>query len=91
MKIARDLSGLPDFGFGPRTLTWWGTLGFMTIEGWTLALLFGVYFYLRQHGTSWPPFRTAAPSLTVPTINMMLMLVSIVPNIAAHGSGLVER
>ncbi|RUY75451.1 cytochrome C oxidase subunit III, partial [Mesorhizobium sp. M7A.F.Ca.CA.001.09.2.1] len=26
-RAAADLSGLPTFGHGPRSPTWWGTLG----------------------------------------------------------------
>ena len=33
-----ELSELPDVVFGPRDLMWWGTLGFMVIEGFTLVL-----------------------------------------------------
>ena len=42
---------------------WWGTLGFMVIEGWTLALLAAMYFYIRQNFLTWPPLRTPLPSL----------------------------
>ena len=42
---------------------WWGTVGFMTIEGWTIALLVAAYLYLRQNYEAWPPLRTPNPSL----------------------------
>jgi cytochrome c oxidase subunit I+III len=58
---------------------WWGTLGFMTIEGWTAALLMGAYLYLRQNYETWPPLRTPYPSLVIPTINLGLFLISVVP------------
>jgi cytochrome c oxidase subunit 3 len=74
-----DLSELPTVTFGARSLMWWGTLGFMTIEGWTLALLVAAYLYLRQNYDAWPPLRTPNPSLLVPTINLVLLLVSLVP------------
>jgi heme/copper-type cytochrome/quinol oxidase subunit 3 len=51
----------------------------MVIEGWTLALLLASYLYLRQNFESWPPLRTPYPSLVVPTINLVLMLLSIIP------------
>ena len=80
-----DLSELPTVTFGSRSLMWWGTLGFMTIEGWTLALLVGAYLYLRQNYEAWPPLRTPNPSLLIPTINLVIFLVSLVP------AKLVER
>src|SRR5436190_3388920 len=74
-----DLESLPTVTVGPRGLMWWGTLGFMTIEGWTTAILVGAYFYLRQNYVSWPPLRTPYPSLLIPTINVAIFLISIFP------------
>src|SRR5581483_2565602 len=74
-----DLSSLPTVVFGSRHLMWWGTVGFMVIEGWTLALLAAMYVYLRQNFVHWPPAGIPLPSLTVPTINLAIMLLSIVP------------
>jgi cytochrome c oxidase subunit I+III len=79
LRPVGDLSALPSVTFGPRSLMWWGTLGFMTIEGWTTALLVGSYLYLRQNFGTWPPLRTPYPALLLPTINLALMLVSIFP------------
>src|SRR3954468_8907021 len=74
-----DLTELPTVTFGHRSLMWWGTLGFMVIEGWTLALIAAMYFYIRQNFLTWPPLRTPHPSLLVPTINLAVMLVSVIP------------
>lgn len=79
LRPAGDLSALPTVVFGWRSLMWWATLGFMVIEGWTLALLVTSYLYFRQNYESWPPFRTPFPSLLIPTINLVLMVVSYVP------------
>jgi len=77
-----DVAELPTVTFGHRSLMWWGTLGFMVIEGWTLALITAMYFYLRQNFHSWPPLingQPLTPSLTIPTINLIVMLVSMAP------------
>lgn len=74
-----DVAGLPTVTFGHRSLMWWGTLGFMVIEGWTLALIVAMYFYIRQNFLNWPPLRTPLPDLRWPTINLAVILVSIVP------------
>ena len=79
LRASIDVSQLPTVTFGPRSLMWWGTLGFATIEGWTVILLLGSYLYLRQNFGAWPPLRTPYPSLLIPTINLALMLISIVP------------
>ena len=79
MRSVADAGELPTVTFGPRSLMWWGTLGFMTIEGWTTMILVVAYFYLRQNFESWPPSGTPDPRLVVPTLNLLLMLVSVVP------------
>ena len=72
-----DLSALPDVVFGPRDIMWWGTLGFVLIEGFTLVLCAVVYVYLTQNVAAWPPEGTPRPALLVPTIQLALMLGSL--------------
>lgn len=74
-----DVSELPTVVFGHRNLLWWGTLGFMVIEGFTLMLMVASYFYLRLNEYEWPPGRTPDPELLVPTLNTVLLLLVIVP------------
>jgi cytochrome c oxidase subunit III len=74
-----DVSRLPTVTWGRKGLMWWGTLSFMVIEGWTLGLTVLSYFYVRQNVESWPPLRTPNPSLAIPTINLLVMLVSVIP------------
>jgi cytochrome c oxidase subunit 3 len=78
-----DASGLPTVVFGHRSLLWWGTIGFMVIEGFTLLLMAASYFYLRTNELDWPPGRTPNPSLLIPTINTILLLLVMVPMHAA--------
>jgi cytochrome c oxidase subunit III len=79
LRPAGDIGHLPTVTFGHRSLMWWGTLGFMVIEGWTVALLVASYFYIRQNYEAWPPLRTPYPSLLIPTINLAILLVSLIP------------
>jgi heme/copper-type cytochrome/quinol oxidase subunit 3 len=79
LRVAGSVAELPTVTFGHRSLMWWGTLGFMVIEGWTVALLIASYLYLRQNFDAWPPLRTPYPSLLIPTINLALFALSIVP------------
>jgi cytochrome c oxidase subunit I+III len=76
-KSVIDLRPLPDVVFGARDIMWWGTLGFVVIEGFTLVLCAAVYIYLTQNFTTWPPEHTPLPSLKAPTIQVIVMLASL--------------
>lgn len=72
-----DVSGLPSTTFGHRTITWWGTLGFMAAEGMTLIICAVAYLYVQRNFQVWPPRETPLPSLTAATIQVLLMAVSV--------------
>jgi cytochrome c oxidase subunit I+III len=58
---------------------WWGTLGFIIIEGSTLFICAVSYFYLRRNYATWPPEHIWRPDLLIPTVQVALMLASIIP------------
>jgi cytochrome c oxidase subunit I+III len=58
---------------------WWGTVGFILIEGTTLFICAVSYFYLRRNFSTWPPEHVYRPALLIPTIQAALMLVSNIP------------
>lgn len=78
-RAAIDVRDLPDFAFGPRALTWWGVMGFLAVEGTMLVLCFVSYFYLRTRVLEWPPAPVKQPALFIPTINLIVLLASVVP------------
>ncbi len=78
-RVAADVAELPTVTFGRRGPLWWGTLFFVIIEGWTLAIIVAAYYYVRQGSTQWPPAHTPVPSVLLPTIQLVVMLVSMVP------------
>jgi cytochrome c oxidase subunit III len=78
-RAAVDVSELPDHAFGPRGLIWWGTIGFMVIEGSMFVMGIVVYFYLRLKVHQWPP-SLRDPSIGIATANLLLVLVSCLPN-----------
>ena len=80
---ALDVSKLPTTVFDHRSHMWWGTLGFMMIEGTTLLVCVASYFYLRLNFTSWPPEHTLRPSLFWPTVHVIVLLTSILPVVLA--------
>ncbi|MGH7510049.1 MAG: cytochrome c oxidase subunit 3 [Gemmatimonadales bacterium] len=74
-----DVSRLPTTTFGTRSLAWWGTLGFMVIEGVTLFISVVAYFYLLQNFQNWPPEHIVRPGIFWPTVQVVLLLASLVP------------
>jgi len=79
-RPAIDVSQLQGYAFGHRSLMWWGTLSLMLIEGFMFAVLIGAYFYLRSHASHWP-LNVRPPDLLWGTVNTIILLVSIAPNI----------
>jgi cytochrome c oxidase subunit III len=77
-----DVSPLPTGAFGHAGLIWWGTTGFMVIEGSMFVIVIIAYFYFRLKVQEWPP-SLPNPDLGFPTINLLLVLVSIIPNALA--------
>jgi cytochrome c oxidase subunit III len=74
-----DVRALPRTVFGHRSLMWWGTVGFIIIEGTTLFICAVSYFYLRRNFATWPPQHVFRPALLIPTIQAVLMLLSNIP------------
>jgi cytochrome c oxidase subunit 3 len=74
-----DVRRLPRTVFGHRALMWWGTIGFIIIEGTTLFICAVSYFYLRRNFETWPPQHIYRPALVIPTIQAGLMLLSNIP------------
>jgi heme/copper-type cytochrome/quinol oxidase subunit 3 len=74
-----DVSELPTFAFGHQGLIWWGSLGFMVIEGSMFLIVFVVYFYLRLKVEQWPP-SLPDPDYFYGTVNTVVLLASLVPN-----------
>ena len=50
-----DVSALPDYAFGHQGLIWWGTVGFMVIEGSLFIMAMVTYFVFRTRVDAWPP------------------------------------
>lgn len=78
-RAVADLSHLPLHGLGSASVTWWGTLGFILIEGTGFALSIGIYLYLESVAPEWP-LGTRAPDLWPGTAMTVLLLVSVIPN-----------
>ncbi len=79
VRAELDVSRLPTYAFGNRSLMWWGTLGMILIEATVFLMAIVTYFYLRELTPDWPP-AGAPPLLLFGTINTLVLLTSAIPN-----------
>lgn len=79
-SFTQDLSKLPDHAFSYRSLTWWGVVGFMVIEGTAFALTIAAYFFLMSHEQHWAPQPLLPPGLVAGTLFTIILLMSEFPN-----------
>ena len=83
-----DVSALPTGAFGHQGLIWWGTAGFMVIEGSMFVIVLIAYYYLRVLVAAWPP-SLPNPDIGVGTANLLLVFLSCAP--AAFAKRAAER
>ena len=79
-SFTEDVSGLPTHAFSFRSLTWWGIIGFMVIEGTAFALTIAAYFFLMSQEQEWAPRPWDPPGLFAGTLFTLVMLLSEIPN-----------
>jgi cytochrome c oxidase subunit 3 len=79
-RFVLDLSKLPLHRLGAASMTWWGTLAFMLIEGTGFALIIAVYLYLMSLAPTWP-LNAPPPDLLPGTLVTAILLISVVPNV----------
>lgn len=79
-RIVLDVAKLPECGLGSLSVTWWGTLAFMLIEGTGFALAVTVYLYLFSIAPTWPT-NVLPPDLLPGVLTTATLLVSAIPNI----------
>ena len=80
VRFTDSVADLPTHKFGPSSLTWWGIIGFMVIEGAAFGLTFAAYFFLMGHEQGWPPEGRKAPDLLFGTLFTIIILLSEIPN-----------
>lgn len=78
-RAVADLSELPTYGFGSRSPIWWGTLGFVALEGMAFVLAAGAYLYLAWSNADWPQDR--APDLLAGTALLAVLILSLLPTL----------
>jgi heme/copper-type cytochrome/quinol oxidase subunit 3 len=62
-----------------RAPIWWGNAVMLTLEGAGFAILIVTYFYIRRSFNTWPPSGTLVPDLGVSTLDVAILVVSVLP------------
>jgi cytochrome c oxidase subunit III len=71
-----NASHLPDYSISTEAPLWWGQLLLAAIEGTTFCILIAMYFYIRLSVDIWPPPGIRFPSVTLPTIALIPLILS---------------
>ena len=61
LRPVANVADLPTTTFGHRSIAWWGTIGFIVIEGTTLFICAVSYLYLRVVVGQWAPAYAPRP------------------------------
>lgn len=77
-----NVSELPSVVFGARSIMSWGMFGMMMIEGTMFGIVIATYLYLRTRSSDWPPGLNP-PAPLYGTINTIIFILSLVPNVWA--------
>jgi cytochrome c oxidase subunit 3 len=75
-----DVSALPDHAFGSRSIMWWSTMTLIGIEATIFVLAISAHFYLQGNEETWPPPNTALPHMFWGSLNVAVLLLSLIPN-----------
>ena len=73
--VVLDVTKLPAHGLGTASLSWWGTLAFMSLEGTGFALAIASYLYLMVLAPKWP-LNSPPPDLGPGTWVTLLLIAS---------------
>jgi heme/copper-type cytochrome/quinol oxidase subunit 3 len=79
-RFTDDVADIPTWKFGPSSLTLWGIIGYMVIEGMFFALVIAAYFYLMSQERHWAPDPYLPPDLLAGTLFTIVLLLSEIPN-----------
>src|SRR5689334_16231139 len=80
-----DVSDLEPHVMDHRSPIWWGNVLLLSIETTMFGLLVATYFYIHMNFAHWPPPRPVNsnyrpdPQLGFATINLLIILASVVP------------
>jgi cytochrome c oxidase subunit III len=86
---ALDVSRLPAIGFDEHSPLWWANLVGLLIETTMFGILIAIYVTVAMNTDPFPPIRSdqlpilrnPVPDLFLPTVGLVVLLVSLVPGI----------
>ncbi len=81
-----DASELPLNLNDRRAPLWWGMVGLITIEAVLFGSLIVSYFYLRFYAPAWPMGNISKPSLLLPSVGAVVLMISSGPMFWADAS-----
>ena len=87
---ALDVSGLPEVDLRSTALVWWGNVLMLVIEGVLFAMAVATLFYLRSDVIIWPPPTVETQSLVLPTLSLVVFLLSVIPAVVVDRAALKE-
>ncbi len=77
-RFVVDATDLSRFHSGSDAPIWWGIVGLVLIEMSVVAAFVISYFYLLMSNPQWPPADYPVPELMLPTVSLVLLLISCV-------------
>lgn len=75
-----NVAELPSIAFLHRSVVFWAAVGAIMMEGTMFALLIASYYYARLGVDVWPPPGTRTMGVTLPTVELVLLLISVLPS-----------
>jgi cytochrome c oxidase subunit I+III len=78
-QVVFDVSRTPLEALGTRSAIWWGQSLMMVIESTIFSMLIASYAYVRSNFAVWPPQGTPLPDAVIPTVELVVLLISCVP------------
>jgi heme/copper-type cytochrome/quinol oxidase subunit 3 len=81
-----DVSNLPTIAFGSRSPLWWAEMLTIMMLSAIVATLIATYLYLRIGFASWPGPDATPPSLLLPTICFVVLLIVAAPIYSASNA-----
>lgn len=91
VRFAGDLAELPSHAYGSRSLTWWGVIAFIVIEGMMFVMTAFAYLFLVSQERSWPPGPYLPPELLAGTLFTAVIVLSELVNLVLKRFGESER
>jgi cytochrome c oxidase subunit 3 len=81
---------LPMYAHSHRSVTWWGMMGLIAVEGTAFALACAAYLYLANQVPDWPPAQIP-PFMSYGVAFTAITVLSVLPNIWLHRNAEAEN